>query len=156
MKPLAFFSFFFLISLAASSQKLPDYGLNKVRITDTGKTILAEIAPVSSHLKANTKVLYYWYSADAIHATQGGYSGKLLNGLYNEYYYPDKNLKEQGTFKNGLKEGIWKTWNTNGTLHSITKWKHGVEKSDKHVPLLKGFNPFKRKPKKADTATVKK
>jgi hypothetical protein len=154
MKCLTLFSLLCLYTFAALGQKLPDYGLNKVRITDTSRTILAVIAPVSSPPTANTKVSYYWYSADAIHATQGGYSGKLLNGPYIEYY-PDKNLKQQGTFKKGLKEGIWKTWNTDGTLHSITKWKHGVEKSDKRVPLLKGL--FTRKQKKTDTvATGKK
>src|SRR5581483_10726142 len=85
------------VSFAGFAQRMPDYGLNKVRIILAGKSIVAEIKPVNSNLTAKQTLSYYWYDAGDIHITEGGYSGKLLNGLYTEYY-PDKNLKQQGAF----------------------------------------------------------
>jgi len=85
---------------------------------------VAGLDPVTPNLQAKSGLFYYWYEANEIHMTQGGYSGKLLNGVYTEYY-KNKNLKTQGGFKNGLKDGHWKSWNTDGVLLSDTDWKHG-------------------------------
>src|SRR3978361_1257752 len=93
---------FCLIPVYCVAQKLPDFGLNRIRIAQVDKIIQAEIDPVSSEPSVKSKLVYYWYSANAIHITQGGFSGKLLNGIYTEYYL-DRNLKEQGRFKKGLK-----------------------------------------------------
>jgi antitoxin component YwqK of YwqJK toxin-antitoxin module len=49
-----------------------------------------------------------------------------LNGHYLAFY-PDKNLKEDGYFKTGLKDGVWKTWNRKGDLTGVTTWDEGVE-----------------------------
>ena len=38
--------------------------------------------------------------------TQGGYNGRLLNGDFR-VFYPNKNLKENGNYQFGLKEGTW-------------------------------------------------
>ena len=45
-----------------------------------------------------------------MHTTQGGYSGKLLSGPYQQYDGA-KNLRERGQFNAGLKSGTWKAWN---------------------------------------------
>jgi hypothetical protein len=132
------------------AQKLPDYGLNKIRITDTGKTIVAEIELVPTLHSTKPKLLYYWFSGNMIHVTQGGYSGKLLNGQYTEYY-PDKNLKEQGAYKKGLKDGVWKSWNDDGSLAVAITWKHGSEISSKRPPIWKRIHPFKKKARTADS-----
>jgi antitoxin component YwqK of YwqJK toxin-antitoxin module len=50
----------------------------------------------------------------------------LLNGHYIAFY-PDKNLKEEGNFKTGLKDGVWKTWNRKGDLTGVTTLDEGVE-----------------------------
>jgi antitoxin component YwqK of YwqJK toxin-antitoxin module len=146
---LIFFSFFYGI---AYSQKLPDYGLYRIRITEPDKVIVAGIDPVSSSLTAKPKLFYYWYSANTIHSSQGGFSGKLLNGEYTEYY-PDRNLKEQGTFKNGLKEGVWKTWDKDGTLLTTVEWKKGKVKTAKK-PLWKRVHLFSRKKKAAADSLI--
>lgn len=68
---------------------------------------------------------YYWYSNNQIKITQGGFSGKLLHGLYSSYY-ENKSLQEQGYFKMGLKTGEWKNWTEDGQLISDVNFNHGV------------------------------
>ncbi|CAM4116735.1 hypothetical protein SAMN06265348_103275 [Pedobacter westerhofensis] len=58
---------------------------------------------------------YYWFSGNQINMTQGGYSGKLLNGDYEDLYN-NKNLKASGAFEQGLKTGVWKNWTEDGVL----------------------------------------
>ncbi|OKS87283.1 toxin-antitoxin system YwqK family antitoxin [Mucilaginibacter polytrichastri] len=114
-----------LLPVSALAQKMPDMGLNKIRITEQDQTIVAEIEPVSGDIAIQDNKLYFWYSSNGIHTTQGGYSGRVLNGLYTAYYY-NKNLKEQGEFKKGLKDGTWKTWNESGKLSKELTWKKGT------------------------------
>ncbi|MBB2144011.1 hypothetical protein GM921_00810 [Pedobacter sp. LMG 31464] len=73
----------------------------------------------------DNKAHYYWYSNNQLHATQGGFSGKLLDGPYTAIYL-NGNLKEQGLFKNGLKQGIWKVWNEDGILLSQKTYQNGL------------------------------
>jgi antitoxin component YwqK of YwqJK toxin-antitoxin module len=142
--------FLCFLCVGVFAQKLPDYGLNKVRITQPDKIIVAEIEPVSSNPSIKQNLVYYWYSANAVHTSQGGFSGKLLNGQYTEYY-PDKNLKEQGEFKKGLKDGAWKSWNDDGSLAVTTTWKSGSEITGKRPPIWKRIHPFRKKAKAADS-----
>jgi len=120
----------------ANAQKLPDMGLYKVYVSETDKDIRAEINPVESEPAIQTNRSYYWYSSGKIKITQGGYSGKLLNGQYSEFYL-NKNLKEQGEFRKGLKNGLWKSWTENGKLFQAVSWKNGVRNG--------GFETFDEK-----------
>jgi antitoxin component YwqK of YwqJK toxin-antitoxin module len=128
----------FILSLLSAgslfAQKLPDGGLNTIRIYESDKTVVAEIGEVSENPDIKPDLFYYWYSANAIHSTQGGFSGQLLNGRYTEYYL-NKNLKEQGFFKKGLKSGIWKTWNEDGIIKQTSNWKLGVPVPDGPVSV---------------------
>jgi antitoxin component YwqK of YwqJK toxin-antitoxin module len=114
-----------IISGSVCAQKLPDDGFDKIRIALPDKTIQADLKPVASDPEMKTDRQYYWYSGNTVHATQGGFSGRLLNGLYEEYYL-NKNLKEMGNFKSGLRDGIWRNWNENGTLLEFYTWKKGI------------------------------
>lgn len=67
---------------------------------------------------------YYWWGGIQVNKTQGGYSGKLLHGDFNCYYL-NKQLREQGAFQKGLKEGQWKEWNEKGTLSLLTNYHKG-------------------------------
>lgn len=134
-------------------QKLPDSGFDKVRIVSPGKIIQADIKEVTSDPDIKSDRFYYWYSANMIHSTQGGFSGRLLNGLYAEYYL-NKNLKEQGTFKKGLKDGVWKKWKEDGTLNNTTTWKNGLEVQPNTLPFFKRMNPFRKKQEPAVPAKV--
>ncbi|WP_184550897.1 toxin-antitoxin system YwqK family antitoxin [Mucilaginibacter sp. FT3.2] len=116
---------FVTLTYSSFAQKMPDYGLHKIRITDTSKTIQAEVIPVSSEPAISSSLTYYWYAANKIHALQGGYSGQLLNGSYTEFFL-NKNLEAQGIFRKGLKDGIWKAWNEQGALLSEVNWDNGI------------------------------
>jgi len=84
---------------------------------------VAELLINTKKLKADKQ--YYWYSNNAIKITQGGYSGKLLNGTYLEFYI-NGNLKSQGTFLKGLKNGEWKSWGSDGFLSVSITYREGV------------------------------
>jgi antitoxin component YwqK of YwqJK toxin-antitoxin module len=111
---------------SAMAQKIPSDGFDKIRIADGDKVIQADLKAVQSDPDVETNKFYYWASGNSIHATQGGFSGRLLNGKYAEYY-PNKNLKQQGLFKKGLKEGIWKLWSDNGQLMEWYTWDSGIK-----------------------------
>jgi hypothetical protein len=132
-----------LISCAAYAQDYPDYGLTKMRLTDSGRVTELEINPIDHVPSIKTGLFYYWYSANQVHSTQGGYSGQLLNGLYTEYYR-NKNLKEQGVFWRGLKDGVWKTWNQDGTLKQVIAWHEGAIASGKRLSFWQRLNIFKK------------
>jgi hypothetical protein len=114
-----------LFPLCTHAQKLPDFGMDKVHIVDSDQNIQAETIPVNSEPDLYNDRFYFWYSSNRIHSTQGGYSGRLLNGNYKEFY-PGKALKEEGYFKEGLKDGIWKSWNEYGNLVEQYTWKKGL------------------------------
>jgi antitoxin component YwqK of YwqJK toxin-antitoxin module len=118
--------FFLLLSGAACAQKLPGDGFDKVRIAGSDQTVQAELKESTGEPAMKTDRLYFWYSGNRIQATQGGYSGRLLNGKYS-VYYPNKNLKELGAFKGGLKDGIWRSWNESGVLLQSYIWRNGIK-----------------------------
>lgn len=67
---------------------------------------------------------YAWFSGNRINWTQGGYSGKLLDGLFTEYY-ENRALKTQGYFQMGLKTGEWKSWTEKGLPDSVVNYSNG-------------------------------
>jgi antitoxin component YwqK of YwqJK toxin-antitoxin module len=69
--------------------------------------------------------MYYWFTLNQIHKTKGGYSGKVLNGLY-QVFNSTNDLIEQGEFKNGLKTGKWTRWYKNGQIANISNWVNGT------------------------------
>ena len=69
---------------------------------------------------------YHWLAGRQINVTSGGYSGKLLHGSFTSFYL-DKQLKEQGDFKKGLKQGEWKKWNADGSLASRIHYSNGLK-----------------------------
>ena len=154
MKKL-FIILLFFSSGPAYAQKLSDYGFYKVRLIESDQIIQAEINPFSSEPGIKSDRLYYWYSSNGIHSSQGGYSGKLLNGWYNAYYL-NKNLKEQGIFKKGLKDGIWKNWKEDGTLSLVTRWKKGLVVPDDSVPFWKKLPFIKKRTKSTPIDSIKK
>jgi antitoxin component YwqK of YwqJK toxin-antitoxin module len=144
-----------LVSGHLYAQKLPDYGRYRARLTDSDKTIEAEYNPVEHLPSVKSNLFYYWYNASRVHATQGGYSGQLLNGLYTEYYL-NRNLKEQGIFKKGLKDGLWKSWNQDGTLKQATNWNKGIEVAGDRASIWQRLNIFKKNQSSRDTIAAKK
>jgi hypothetical protein len=69
--------------------------------------------------------MYFWYKSQEIVSTQGGGSGQLLHGNF-ESYYPNKQLRKKGAFKNGLQHGKWTYWYDTGKLQKVEYFRHGV------------------------------
>jgi hypothetical protein len=118
-------SLFFAAAVTGQSY-YKDISVNKVTITSADQTIVAYTEPVKGEVNRDPAKSFFWYSGNQINRTQGGFSGKLLNGPY-AVYYPGKNLKEQGQFKNGLQQGEWRSWYMNGKLKEISRWRNGVK-----------------------------
>lgn len=114
-----------LFTLSLQAQKMPDLGLERVRLNEKDATVLAEIKEVKSAPPVSTEKRYFWYSGGQIRSTQGGYSGKLLNGGYKEYYL-NKNLRAQGRYKKGLQAGDWDYWYPDGSLREQVFYKAGL------------------------------
>jgi|GEM_PF-1370638 len=127
-----------------NSNKTADDGdYSQIRIIDSTQEIRADVLPYKTEPKIKNDRYYFWYFNNVIHSTQGGYNGQLLNGHYVAFY-PDKNLKEEGDFKRGLKDGEWKTWNPKGDLTNVTNWNEGIEVPDSQQPFWKKI-PFLKK-----------
>lgn len=109
----------------ASSQNLIAY-TNRVTLQSGDTVITLHVLPRDKKVKLKTDQYYYWYRAQSLRCTRGGYDGQLLDGAYMEVY-PDKNIKIKGEFKKGLKNNTWTTWNPKGEYINITTWKNGVK-----------------------------
>jgi hypothetical protein len=124
MKRLIFILMIFTGTNAAA-QKIPELAVSRVRLSDSSGSILAELSNEPAEMqKARPDHTYHWYSANAIHTTRGGFSGKLLHGKYTEYY-PNKNLKRQGKYQSGMTTGTWREWNAAGEPLNVYTWKDG-------------------------------
>ncbi|MGG5902611.1 toxin-antitoxin system YwqK family antitoxin [Sphingobacterium daejeonense] len=67
---------------------------------------------------------YYWYQSRKIQRTQGGFSGKLLHGSYQEFS-GNKQLRRQGFYNKGLPHGEWKYWSDSQHLLKEEHWNKG-------------------------------
>lgn len=88
-------------------------------------TIKTNVLNSNKKIKAKANLIYYWYSANKIMETQGGFDGKILDGSFTSFYLSN-NLKERGSFRKGLKHGEWLTWFEDGRIHEVRVWKNGV------------------------------
>ena len=113
----------FLSGTVSAQSYVDGYLTHAITVHYPGHTIKAHVKP-AEHVSLSNDKWYYWFSGNLINSTQGGYSGKLLNGDYQDYYM-NKNLKEAGLFDKGLKNGNWKSWMENGILTNQYYFKEG-------------------------------
>lgn len=118
-----------LLLLCAAACKTPELDYrklsNKVRISSPEGSAYAGLSTVLK--KQLKKDRYYsWYDKGIIGSTQGGYSGKLLDGRYTSWYATSKQLHEQGNYQDGLKDGLWMSWEPDGKLKESQKWNKGL------------------------------
>lgn len=118
--------FFIVAGKAFGQSYYKDIITDRVTVNYVDHKVDATITPVKGKISVAPQSFYYWYRANKINVTQGGYSGKLLNGPYVEFY-ENKNLKEKGNFKNGLKSKEWNSWSENGLLKEKINWTNGRE-----------------------------
>lgn len=118
-------------------------GLQKKQIVTDHFTIDFYVTPHYDLKKAKTEVSYTWYKSGELFTTQGEVGGAILNGVYTKRYLSGQ-LAEKGTYCEGVKHGVWKTWHANGKLQGLISWKKGKKKGEygifdkKGMPQLKG------------------
>lgn len=132
LKILITFSIIFTFSsmLVFGQKSVKELLTHKIIVNFDDSTIVSYVKPVKG-VPVETDRQYFWFSSNKISHTQGGYSGKLLNGDYN-VFYANKNLKELGYFYKGLKSGVWKRWNENGNLQNDYTWNFGKKNGIYH------------------------
>lgn len=124
MNKFLFFILLVFSFLKGYSQKV-DYPLNnRVTINYLDYMVYAHFTREEGNVHIDDEKYYYWFAANDIKKTRGGYDGKILHGGYTAYYM-NKNLKEKGKFHYGLKRGEWKEWYNNGELKEKTIFKKG-------------------------------
>ena len=117
--------FFVIASLTCHAQvkELAIFRRFTISVEDGSKSIFyADNIKISP----NSDKTYTWYESNQLHRTMGGYSGKLLNGQFTQYF-PTKNLSTQGLYVKGLKQGVWREWYINGHLKSESQWMANIE-----------------------------
>lgn len=67
---------------------------------------------------------YYWLGEGRLHFTYGGYTGKVVHGIF-EKFNRQHDLLEKGEFQYGLREGKWVSWYPNGKWRAISHWTEG-------------------------------
>jgi len=65
--------------------------------------------------RAHKRKLYSWYRNHSVRNTTGNYSGLLLDDVFEKF---DKNylLQKKGTYKEGVRRGLWQQWYANGNI----------------------------------------
>ncbi|WP_448105153.1 toxin-antitoxin system YwqK family antitoxin [Pedobacter panaciterrae] len=115
--------FILVADMAMGQYSSKDFLTHKIIVNHDNYTVVAYVKPTHK-IYVESDRLYYWFSTNLIKSTQGGYSGKLLNGRYQEFFL-NKSLKEWGAFSAGLKTGKWKSWDEAGKLKEEYYWDSG-------------------------------
>ena len=131
-------------------QDLTITALNRFAIVYNDTTHVFYARPPEKKDRVRQEHIYYWFNGEKILSTEQGFSGRILDGTYT-VYYPNKNLRQRGSFKRGLKSGSWKSWDMDGKLTSTEKWRKG-ERVKKKV----FFKKRKRKQSKPKGNRAKK
>jgi hypothetical protein len=124
-KRISFLVMIFILgaNMAMGQYSSKDFLTHKIIVNHDNYTVVAYVKPTHK-IYVESDRLYYWFSTNLIKSTQGGYSGKLLNGRYQEFFL-NKSLKEWGAFNAGLKTGKWKSWDEGGKLKEEYYWDSG-------------------------------
>ncbi len=106
---------------------LSGLGQNKFReiIVSKNDTIIkCKVLNNKVKYKPAADTYYFWYRANDVHKNLGGYDGLLLTEDY--CVYVNNNLVEKGYFKNGVKIGEWRNWNTKGEVEKVYTYRNGL------------------------------
>ncbi|WP_291131233.1 toxin-antitoxin system YwqK family antitoxin [Flavobacterium sp. UBA7682] len=97
----------------------------KKRITD--KEFRYEFYVTDAAPEIKSERIYYWFKAGAIHNSEYGIAGELLDDTFEKFYLNNQ-LAEKGSFNRGLRVGVWKTWYSNGVMKTNEYWDEGKKK----------------------------
>lgn len=99
--------------------------LRKIAYKGNGYHYSFRVGYQNESIKVKNELVYYWYDNGKIHENTGGYSGTLLQGIFEKDTYGGQ-LLEKGRFENGLKDEEWKRWDNQGRLVEIVMWDKGM------------------------------
>ena len=105
-------------------QKVKPISHRLITIHKVDSSIKATVLLEHKKVKPKNLIHYHWYYNNAIHVNQGGYEGKLLDGVYQVISKEGK-LIVKGNFQKGVKMGEWKRWDIQGELLTVVHWKSG-------------------------------
>ena len=97
----------------------------KIIIVDDSCTIETSIALNVKSLKIENELLYYSYHQQSMRSVQGELMGYPLHGKYLKYDLSHQPT-EAGYFDYGVKDGIWKLFDSSGKLAVINHFRKGV------------------------------
>jgi hypothetical protein len=109
----------------------------QVNVNEKTESMVFSVLNSKKSIKISSQKFYFWYSSNQIKSTQGGYSGKLLDGVYTCFYL-NNNLKEKGIFKLGLRDKSWNSWHENGKLSEVSIWNNGFKNGKSFIYNDKG------------------
>lgn len=97
-----------------------------IRVTTDSTRIRASIIVETHEVKTSNDKYYFSYKGGEIKRVRGMIVGKILDGEFSESD-EDNNVLIAGNFDEGLKDGEWKKWYTNGELKEVANWDKGVQ-----------------------------
>lgn len=125
-KKSSFFKIFYLIAFTFLTCSFSFIGPELLKkISD--KEFRYEFYTSTKEIKTTKNRNYYWFKGGAIHVSEYGISGEILNGIYIKYYL-DNQLAERGNFSFGVKNGEWKSWHKNGQIQTLSQWSKGLQR----------------------------
>jgi antitoxin component YwqK of YwqJK toxin-antitoxin module len=101
-----------------------NYKTRQVIVSTDTSQIKVPVLHHNPSFETEDNCFYYWYDNNAIHKSQGGFDGLLLNGQMKEFSLND-DLNREGHFKAGAREGKWRHWHKNGYLQKVQEWQDG-------------------------------
>ena len=123
-------AFFVFNGMTVNAQKeKEDYITREITLNYPDSIIKMTILTNKVTVKTDPSIYYYWFESNDLNKNQGGYSGRLLHGIF-QVYDINNHLLTQGNFKKGTKSGVWKYWNKLGNLLYMEEWSGGKLNGD--------------------------
>lgn len=141
----------FLICMTFNGVTQEEVNYSKLRSLRDGESFIRfQVMDLndSKKVKLENDMVYHWFKSQKVMSTQGGASGVLLDGIYEEFY-PNSQLKTKGSFKKGIKHGNWRHWSKDGKLQKEIQWRKGKRVKEAIEYDTRG-NVVKRKDFSAD------
>ena len=114
----------------ASGQSLPRLqraAINRTHVTFVNGDTVQRFTTTRQKPSPRPDRMYYWQAQDHVLRTLGAYNGYLLDGRYQLTDRADR-LLGSGTFRQGLKTGLWRKWRADGSLLSASHWRRGRQR----------------------------
>jgi hypothetical protein len=103
----------------------------------------------SKQRRVRNEKMYYSFVNFKITKQAGARAWAYLHGPFENRSYTTNMLYARGTFRKGLKHGEWRTWNVDGTLNTIERWKKGRLRRREYT-VEQNFSAIHSTPNKED------